>query len=175
MNRIAPLCLALALMTGTAYAQHEQEAREAQAKDAPPKPAESVPRFTRALTNVQIEVTLTDQHGAGAPDKKTVSMIVTSGQWGKIRSSAPRPGNPSPVNLGVDARPFVTTDGPIQLELTLNYYPPQGKPDAPVTPTELNQSLTVLLQSGKPLLISQAADPTSDRKITVDVKATILK
>ena len=42
-------------------------------------------------------------------------------------------------------------------------------------PTELNQSLTVVLQSGKPMLISQAADPTSDRKVTVEVKATVLK
>ena len=29
--------------------------------------------------------------------------------------------------------------------------------------------------SGKPLVISQAADPTSDRKVTVEVKATVLK
>jgi hypothetical protein len=39
----------------------------------------------------------------------------------------------------------------------------------------MNQSLTVVLQSGKPLMISQAADPVSDRKVNVEVKATILK
>ncbi len=71
----------------------------------------------------------------------------------------------------------MSVDGPIQLELTIYYYPPQGKPEAipPVLPTELNQSLTIALQSGKPLLISQSADPASDRKVTVEVKATILK
>jgi hypothetical protein len=39
----------------------------------------------------------------------------------------------------------------------------------------MNQSLTVILQSGKPLIVSQAADPVSDRKVVVEVKATILK
>jgi hypothetical protein len=33
----------------------------------------------------------------------------------------------------------------------------------------------VILQNGKPLVVSQAADPTTDRKMTVEVKATILK
>jgi hypothetical protein len=33
----------------------------------------------------------------------------------------------------------------------------------------------VILQNGKPLIISQSADPVSDRKVVVEVKATILK
>ena len=32
-----------------------------------------------------------------------------------------------------------------------------------------------MLQSGKPLVVSQAADPVSDRKVIVEVKATVLK
>jgi hypothetical protein len=32
-----------------------------------------------------------------------------------------------------------------------------------------------VLTSGKPLVLSQAADPLSDRKITVEVRADILK
>jgi hypothetical protein len=39
----------------------------------------------------------------------------------------------------------------------------------------MNQSVTVLLESGKPLVITQAADPVSDRKVTVEVKATVLR
>ena len=35
--------------------------------------AQSNPRFVRTLTNVQIELTLTDQIGTAAPEKKTVS------------------------------------------------------------------------------------------------------
>jgi hypothetical protein len=31
-----------------------------------------------------------------------------------------------------------------------------------------------LLENGKPLLVTQSADPISDRKVTVEVKATIV-
>jgi hypothetical protein len=142
----------------------------------------SNPRFVRALTNVQIEVTLTDQAGAGAADKKTVSMIASSGNWGKIRSAATvivigEP--PYAVDLNVDARPFVTVDGQIQLEMTLVYAPVKAAGDPKEGPKQrpsgINQSQTVVLQSGKSLMVSQAADPLSNRKVTVEVKATILK
>lgn len=143
--------------------------------------AQPNPRFVRTLTNVQIELTLTDQTGTGAPDKKTVSMVVSSGNWGKIRSAGTflRVGDaPVGVEMNVDARPFVSTEGQIQLELTLNYVPlgstAPGK-DSATARTGLNQSLTVVLQTGKPLIISQSADPVSDRKVVVEVKATVLK
>lgn len=138
-------------------------------------------KFVRTLTNVQVELTLTDQIGTGTPEKKTVSMIVSSGNWGKIRSagSVIQLGDaPYGVDLGVDARPFVSLEGQVQLELTLNYAPPKGGDDSrspKQRPTGINQSQTVILTSGKPLIISQAADPLSDRKVIVEVKATILK
>jgi hypothetical protein len=140
------------------------------------------PRFVRTLTNVQIELTLTDQLGASSSEKKTVSMIASSGSWGKIRSSGTirQVGDaPYPVVLNVDARPFVSVDGPVQLELTFEYYPQKSsgepKEGAPQRPSGVNQSQTVILQSGKPLIVSQAADPISDRKVIVEVRATILK
>jgi len=40
---------------------------------------------------------------------------------------------------------------------------------------QINERLTVILQENKPLVISQAADPGSDRKITVELIATIGK
>ena len=137
-------------------------------------------RFVRTLTNVQIELTLTDQSGSNTPEKKFVSMIVSSGNWGKIRSSGSmqQVGNaPIGVDLNIDARPFVSVEGPIQLELTLNYSPGLTVPgkDTATARTGLNQSLTVVLQTGKPLIISQSADPVSDRKVVVEVKATVLK
>lgn len=138
-------------------------------------------RWVRALTNVQVELTITDQSGARAPEKKTVTMVVSSGSWGKIRSSGGvrlEPGMaPVIVDLNVDARPLVSVEGQIQLELTLACSPLGGQGDdvAKGKPAALNQSLTVVLQDGKSLVISQAADPVSDRKIIVEVKATVLK
>jgi hypothetical protein len=108
-------------------------------------------------------------------------MIVASRNWGKIRSAAtvmPIGESPYNVELNVDARPWVAIDGPssIQLEITLVYAPIRAGADPKEKrPTGLNQSQTVILQSGKPLIIAQAADPVSDRKVVIEVKATVLK
>jgi hypothetical protein len=141
------------------------------------------PKFVRTLTNVQVELTLTDQLGSQTPEKKTVLMIVSSGNWGKVRSEAtvfPLGEPPYPVLLNVDARPFVSTEGQVQLEITFVYAPVKGTADAKEIssrqrPSGINQSQTVILQSGKPLVVSQAADPVTDRKVVIEVKATILK
>ena len=144
--------------------------------------AQNNPKFVRTLTNVQIELTLTDQLGANPAEKKTVSMIASSGSWGKVRSTGtirPEGDSPYAVVLNVDARPYVSVDGPVQLELTFEYVPLKSTGDvkegARQRPSGINQSQTVILQSGKPLVVSQAADPISDRKVVVEVKATILK
>ncbi|MDO8677920.1 MAG: hypothetical protein Q7R30_05055 [Acidobacteriota bacterium] len=152
--------------------------------ETPDQPATTAVRPTPAplKVNVQIELTITDQTGGAPVEKKTVSMIAADRTWGKVRASAVA-GNerglpPLSVGLNVDARPFVQPDGVVQVEFTIGYNP-LGPAAATATPgqrpTELNQSLTVLLQSGKPLIVSQAADPISDRKIVVEVKATVLK
>ena len=182
----------LAAQTGSGSGSGSGRGDQAKAQEVEKKAAEAVqvttkiaeapgtpgPRFVRTLTNVQVELTLTDQSGTAAPEKKVVSMIVASGNWGKIRSAGmvrlvndERIG----VDLNVDARPYVSTDGPIQLEVTLNYSPPADKDSAKPRPTGINQSQTVVLQSGKPLTISQAADPVTVRKVIVEVKATVLK
>lgn len=131
--------------------------------------------------NLQIEVTISDQSGSEAVQKKTVTMIVADRTFGRIRSSAiaqfrETPG-PVPVKLNVDAQPAIQANDAIRLGLTIEYEPlPQASgPDSARRPSPLNESLTVILQSGKPLTISRAADPLQDRKISVDVTATILK
>ena len=66
----------------------------------------------------------------------------------------------------------------------LEYQPRPGGEGAPASgpgasmPTrvsQINERLTVIVQDGKPLVISQAADPGSDRKVTVELKAAALK
>ena len=185
MRRAVLILIVLTLVAVPAIAQDDQATTAqpaAAAKGAEPAKidVQRNPRFVQTLTNVQIELTLTDQTGTQAPEKKTVSMIVSSGNWGKVRSVGNvRPQNDAPfvVDLNIDARPFVSVEGQIQLELTVGYNPPGGadKDTLKPRPTGINQSLTVVLQSGKPLIVSQAADPVSDRKVIVEVKATVLK
>ena len=41
--------------------------------------------------------------------------------------------------------------------------------------SSLNQRVVIVLEPDKPLMLSQAADPLSERKITVEVRVSILK
>jgi len=155
----------------------------AQAKAAPEPPGQPV--------NVKIEVSITDQTSDGTPAKKLVTMIVGDRQNNSIRSSAsvpvrtqPGPGMPAsynyrPVTINVDARPSIMPKEPnkILVNLRLEYFPKSGGGREDMEPgmASLNEQLSLILESGKPTVVSQAADPTSDRKITVEVTATILK
>jgi hypothetical protein len=190
-----PLTAAAQIDEQAATPKPAKPAADAEQTPTPvPTPVVRPPGPFKALSNVQIELTISDQTGNGPVEKKTVSMIAASGTWGKIRAAGvARPNSATgnvPVGLNVDARPFVMAEGVVQVELTIGYnplsaqsieaYDPQKSDRAAYTasqirPTELNQSLTVVLQNGKPLIVSQAADPVSDRKIIVEVKATVLK
>jgi hypothetical protein len=134
------------------------------------------------MVNIQLEFTITDQIGSATPEKKTVLMIAADGSWGRVRASAstrnPLGGGLIPVSLNVDARPLTVGNDSIQIELTVEYRPvtPANPGEAVRTDsTNLNQSLSVFLQNGKPMVVSQAADPVTDRKIVVEAKATVLK
>lgn len=149
--------------------------------------------------NVQVEVSITDQSGNNPPAKKMVSMIVGDRQRNSIRSSAnvrvpsavfgpAKPGDPPQpvasytyrsVTINVDAHPVIIQKEPnkLSLDFSLQYQPKSGGAQEDLEPGmgSLIESMSLILQSGKPVVVSQAADPTSDRKITVEVTATILK
>jgi hypothetical protein len=127
--------------------------------------------------NVQVEITLADQLGTAAPDKRVVSMLIADAALGRIRSTVGggivvaniEPG----AVLNIDARPEILDGDRIALELTIEYRP--ATTDSGKRLAQLHEMLTAILQNGKPLLISQAADPVSDRKMTVEVRASIVK
>jgi hypothetical protein len=128
--------------------------------------------------NVRIELTLTDQKPGAPATSKTVVITTSNENWGRLRSEVNSTVyGAAPLN--VDARPFVMPDGRVSVQLTVEYS--QGRmPDAEgnterIVGARINESLTAVLESGKPLVITQSADPTSDRKVTVEVKATVLR
>lgn len=164
----------------------------APAKAAPAPRAEAVPARpdppgppAKPLSNVSIEVAITDQSGPGEPVKKVVGMIVADGKMGSVRSNGQvmvkvndHVGNMQPVKLNVDASPtlYAGDSSSILLNLTLEYTPGRdGAEDGAQGRTELNERLSVNLESGKPLVLSRAADPFTNRKITVEVTATRMK
>jgi hypothetical protein len=148
-----------------------------------PAPAEA-PSPPGQPVNVKLDLTITDQLGPGEPAKKTVSMIVADRMAGSIRSI----GNIERATLNVDATPHILQNGNVRLQLGLEYNPRQGRgADKAKTPSgdvveipreggsSLNQRVVIILEPNKPLILSQAADPLSDRKITVEVRVSILK
>ena len=133
------------------------------------------------IGHVKIDLTITDQLGPGQPTTRTVTMIVADRQPGSIRTTA----NQVQARLFVDATPRILPNGNVNVFLGLEYNPRQelnAKPQQQIemgTPTTggstLNQRITLILEPNKPLIISQAADPVTERKITVEVRAAVLK
>jgi len=137
------------------------------------------------LVNVKVEFTITDQIGTKAPTKKTMTLIVADRENGRIRTNTEYAvARGSSVSyriapLGVDV--FPTIDGSkIRLEFTLEYELRSDKdadmpPDAQGPKTNVTERLSAVLDSGVPLIIAQSSDAVTDRKLTIEVKATIVK
>jgi hypothetical protein len=154
---------------------------------APVAPAAPVPPPLPPLRegqpiNVRVELTITET-GAGAPPvKKTVVAVVGDGYFGSVRgqavSQSTTPGSldrlVAPLNL--DARPEILPSGKIRLTCTIQYQSTQRMTQERQINTDIKQNLVLNLESGKALVISEAADPiVTDRNVIVEVKATILK
>jgi hypothetical protein len=120
-------------------------------------------RWEPPSQNIRLDVTISDS--AEKTMKKVVSMLVADRDSGRIRSA-----NRTGQVLNVDGRGEVAADGRVYVALTIEYQP-EGTPNT----TMLNQSISLVLAAGRPTVISQSADPNTDRKVTVEVTATVVK
>lgn len=179
-----------AVVTGVAGAQAaapQGQGAQVQPKEATDRPPSKPPEPSQPL-NIRLELTILDQTGPGEPSRKVVTMNVADRFNASIRTSGwvvTKEGRRD-VSINVDARPIVlrNREGAVQLELGLSYQPTGLAASAGSTaaPTEaswgqtgLNERITTILENGKPLVVSQASDPSFDRRISVEVRATILK
>jgi hypothetical protein len=136
--------------------------------------------------NVRLEITITDQRGDATPIVKTVTKTVADRSWIRIRTGADVQTKLGfrPVVLNIDSFPSIIPTSPysntpsnkMRVDLTIEYRPVAGEADTEksTTPT-FNESLRIILEDGKSMVISQSADPATDRKVKVEAKATILK
>ena len=164
---------------GAAPAKPAAAARADDQKPAETKPAAAAPAPRPEPTmNIRIDMTITDQRGSGAPISKIVTMTMMDTGNGRIRTGGDvkTPLGFRPVTLNVDAYPRVHKDGKIRVDLTIEYRPTAAESDTEqaTTPT-INEQISVLLEDGKSVVISQSADPATDRKVKVEAKATIIR
>jgi len=151
-----------------------EAAAETQAEKRSPPPAEQ-PQPEGQPVNIRLDLTISDHHGAGEPAKRAVTIIVADRHVGYIRTSGTNrtPGVTSSVLLNVDARPHILANGKVRVGISLQYTPAATDPTVAVS--SLNQQFTLILDPGKPFLMSEAADPLSNRKMTVEGRVTIMK
>ena len=149
----------------------------------PPSPGQTRPATEGSGQNVRLEITILDTFGA-TPSKKTVSMLLADGKQGRIRSSMSVPVSigasasyqMASIGISVDAIPGVRADGRILLNLTIQYTPDSSVQQGNTPkPADINESLSVILADGRATMVSQSADPQGDRRVTIDVAATIIK
>ena len=154
---------------------------------APAAESAQQPTDITPFANVRIDLTILDQVASGPAARKTVSLYVADRSGASVRTTGrmlTREGWRD-VLINVDARPTVIRgkSDAVRLDLGLEYRPiaaqsssaPINMLEANVQPTALKQNVVTILDSGKPILISQAADPAADRRISVELKATIEK
>jgi hypothetical protein len=188
MKHVLTAILLCALLATSGGAQ--TPAPQGQAKEPPPERAQNAPKPSEASqpVNVRLELTIVDQTGPGEPSRKLVMMNVADRFSASIRTEGwvlTKEGRRS-VSINVDARPMILRqrEGAIQLDLGISYQPTglaaaagnvAASAEAGSGQTGLNERIVTILENGKPLVVSQASDPSLDRRVSVEVKATILK
>jgi hypothetical protein len=149
-----------------------------------PKPApEASPARAGQLANVRIDIKLTDRRGTAEPAVRQVSMIVADRKNGMIRATdgptsalAMPEGVGSAIALNVDANPIIEDGNRIRLQLSLEYKVQDEAAGGKSFPVRgMRQNINVVAESGRPLEVADSSDPLGDRRVAVEVTATIVK
>lgn len=188
------LMTALAIATAPAAIAQQQMPKTAQpdqaagqgSGQAPKRPSTTVAAEQglgplAQLDNVRLELTITDQSASGQPVKKVVTMLLAERGTGRVRSGGEvyragteqAPGSQYiPVTLNADANVSAVDGERVRTHITVEYMPASTGAHRM---SMLNQTVDVVLTNGKPTLIVESADPTSDRKVTLQATATIVR
>ena len=192
---LSALILVACLSSAGAFAQppkppaQSRPAPAAQpAKPAAPKPAPlpggmSPDEAGGMAANIRLDVTVTDQSGEAAPIPKVVTVLLADRAFARTRSPF------EDRSIAVDAKPIIL-DGRIRLSVTIESHtslPPVMQFPGEKTSTSTQDairaqellnwknSFALLLDSGKPVVAFESSDAATKKKVSVEVKATILK
>ena len=133
--------------------------------------------------NVRLDLTITDSRGDQPAISKTVTMTLADRHNGRIRTQGDvrTPQGFRQVVLNVDCQAsIIPRESRARVMLTIEYRPvdrpfaTEAENERTTTP-HINESLTVILDDGKPMVVSQSADPVTDRRVKIEAKITLLK
>lgn len=156
----------------------------------PPEPAIAVIPESRGQiairragqpVNIKVDVTFHDQTANEPRRTKTVSVMTADGLTGYVRTTAVYEGNVGRTPLNIDVEPRIIAGGKVRLLLNLQYtlvaFSAERAAANSAVPrtTEIAENLSLVLEDGKPMVVSQSADPVGDRRVTVEVVAAIGK
>jgi hypothetical protein len=190
-RHVLSLVVCLAVLGGSGFAQ--QPGRPAPRPATPAAPAApqaprapSVPRAPQPPAapgappavdesaggqpvNIRVDVAITDQVGGTTSPAKTMTLLLADRSRNQVRSGF------DDRTLNIDARPIIV-DGRIRLSINIQSEPLSKTNDSmAILSMRQTQNITMMLENGKPLMVFENADPASKRKLTIEVKATILK
>jgi len=181
------VCVAM-LVASTALAQVQPAPAAPPAKPAPAaplaKPAQAAvptppapPPPPGAPVNVRIDIAVIDE-GGPQTERERVTLTTVDRQEASVRSDAEVtvPGSmPRVVILNVDATPFVSglPAGKVRVRVGLDYLPDFTGAKQRGARTRLQ--FTVIVDDGKMIVASETSDPATDRRVRVEVTATMLK
>jgi hypothetical protein len=136
-----------------------------QARPAQVRPAQDS-ASNGQVVNIRLEVSISDQSGTVPTQPKVLTLLLADQNSSRLRSSF------EDRTISMDARPAIV-DGKIRLTLTMDNQGANNPAGSKVL--FWTQSLTTIVDSGKPLVVLENSDPSNNRKLSVEVKATILK
>jgi hypothetical protein len=169
--------------------QPAQAAQKPAEKQPPQQISPMLPPAVSGGPNIRFQITITDQAGEAPPVKKTLNVIAADGYTGSVRSKVTvavpmHPPGPDPKNysyeslpLNIDVKPEITKNGLVRTQLSLNYETFYAAKAAgmPAVRSVVTAIQWVMLENGKPMTVSQSADAATDRQVTVELTATILR
>jgi hypothetical protein len=139
--------------------------------------APEAPRPRRGQpVNVRVEFTVTDTTGSKTPVTKLLALTVADGETAMVRSESEAhsaAGGTRSAPFSADAGATVEGDR-IRLFFSLDYQAMETVSGAPLK-SGVRARQTVLLESGRSMVLSESSDPLSDRQVRVEVKATVLR
>jgi hypothetical protein len=180
---VAAMALTLVSPAAAGQQQHADTAQTAQASTERSQAAQQPQQNPVEAVNIRLDLTIsvTDARGVTVGPAKSASLHVVNRDNGRIRMG--RLANVGEANmvvarmppvLNVDATPWILSAGRVRVSLSFEYSPGHSEGDKG-EPIHINERLSAILDDGKPVVVSQTADPASDRQVKVELKATILK